>query len=86
MRTENLSKILDALAKAPEGLWIREIARKTGLKPMTVTYYVNKHPELFDDDAVPGAHKPVFRLVRLRKGALSRKSALLAKIMRELGP
>lgn len=79
----NLNKIVLALEKEEEGLWIREIARRTGLKAMTVSYYVTHNPEIFEEHVVESGQKPLFRLVRLKKGALSKPGVMLTKILKE---
>ncbi len=36
-------KIREVLKNSPNGLWVREIARKTGLDKSTVSIYLSKH-------------------------------------------
>ena len=79
----NLNLIVLALSEAPDGLWIREIARRTKLKPMVVSYHVSQHPELFDEQSIEGPHKPIFRLIKLKPGALTKRGSLLTKILKE---
>lgn len=38
-----LETILYALRTSPHGSWVRDIAKKTGLKKSTVSHYINKH-------------------------------------------
>ncbi len=83
-KNNNLNLIIMALSEVPDGLWIREIAKRTGLKPMTVSYHVSHNPELFEEQVVEGPKKPLFRLVKLRKGALAKPSIMLSKILKEL--
>ncbi len=80
----NLNLIIMALSEVPDGLWVREIAKRTGLKPMTVSYHISHNPELFEEHVVEGPKKPLFRLVKLRKGALARPGIMLSKILKEL--
>lgn len=40
---EKIKKIEKILKRNPNGLWIREIARKTNLDKSTVSIYLNKH-------------------------------------------
>ena len=40
---DKIKKIKKILRKNPNGLWIREIARKAGLDKSTVSIYINKH-------------------------------------------
>lgn len=63
---QKLEKIKNILRANPEGIWIREIARKTGISKSTVHIYVNKYlaDELEDMIKVKG---DLIRLVRLKK-------------------
>ena len=79
----SLNLIILTLQSAPEGLWINEIARRTKLKPMTVSYHVSQHPELFEEQSVDGPKKPIFRLIKLRPGIGTKTGTLLTKILRE---
>lgn len=38
-----IKKIKEVLRKNPQGLWVREIARKSGLDKSTVSIYLNKY-------------------------------------------
>ena len=38
-----IGKIRKILEKNPQGLWVREIARKTGLDKSTVSIYLSKY-------------------------------------------
>ena len=81
--SKNLNSIILTLKDAPDGLWIREIGRRTKLDHKTVSYYVDRYTDLFDAQTVEGPKKPIFKLVKLRPGALTRPGALLSKILRE---
>ncbi len=76
--------ILKVLAEAPEGLWIREIARRSRLNPMTVSNYANTALRPFLEDISLGDEKPILRVLRLKKWALEkiRSGATLSEIMR----
>jgi len=41
--SEKIKRIEKILNQNPDGLWIREIARKTGLDKSTISIYLNKH-------------------------------------------
>jgi hypothetical protein len=79
----SLNLIISTLSEVSDGLWINEIARRTRLKPMTVSYHVSQHPELFDEQTVDGPKKPIFRLIKLRPGATTVRGALLTRILKE---
>ena len=83
--SKNLNLIIMTLKDAPDGLWVREIARRTKLDHKTVSYYVDRYTDLFDVQTVEGPKKPIFKLVKLRPGALTRPGALLSKILKEHG-
>ena len=83
--SKNLNLIIIALKDAPDGLWIREIARRTKLDPKTVAYYVSRYQDLFEEQSIEGPRKPVFKLIKLRPGALTRPGVLLSKILKEHG-
>ena len=83
MDKKKLNAIILALTGQEGGLWIREIARRTLLDPRIVKYYIEKYPELFDIQSI-GFGKPVFTIVKLRKGALAKPALALANIMREM--
>lgn len=40
---QKIEKIKELLRKNPNGLWVREIARKAGLDKSTVSIYLNKY-------------------------------------------
>ena len=83
MDRKKLNAIIGVLTGQESGLWIREIARRTLLDPRIVKYYAEKYPELFEIQSI-GSGKPVFTLVKLKKGALTKSALSLANIMREL--
>lgn len=79
----SLNLIISALSEAPDGLWIREIARRTKLNSNTVAYHVNQHPELFEEQSIEGPKKALFRLIKLRPGVTTKTGTLLTKILKE---
>jgi len=42
---DKIKKIREVLKGYPKGLWVREIARKTGLDKSTVSIYLSKYME-----------------------------------------
>ena len=81
--SKNLNLIILALKDAPDGLWMREIARRTKMDHKTVSYYIGRYQELYEEQSVEGPKKPIFKLVKLKPGALTRPGALLTKILKE---
>lgn len=63
---EKLKKIKEVLAKNPNGLWVREIARKASLDKSTVSIYLAKHMqnEIEEVFALKGG---LVKIVRLKK-------------------
>jgi DNA invertase Pin-like site-specific DNA recombinase len=59
-----IEKIRKVLKENPEGLWIREIARKAKLTKSTVSKYVN---EYMKDEIEDVWKKGFIRVIRLRK-------------------
>jgi len=62
---EKLKKIRQILNKNPDGLWIREIARKASLDKSTVSLYLAKHMTNEIEDIFISDNKWI-RIVRLR--------------------
>ena len=81
--SKNLNTIILTLKNAPDGLWVREIARRTKLDHKTVSYYVGRYPDFFEEQAIEGPKKPIFKLIKLKPGALTRPGTLLADILKE---
>ncbi len=60
-----LEMILYALRGSPHGTWVRDIAKKTGMKKSTVSSYLNTH--LKDKVEVVHDSKHI-KLVKLKEG------------------
>lgn len=63
---DKIKKIRNALRKNPQGLWIREIARRTGISKSTVHIYVNKYMVNEIEDVVK-VRGNLIRFVRLKE-------------------
>lgn len=61
-----INKIRLVLKSNPNGLWVREIARKSGIPKSTVHYCLNKHMKNEIEDAVR-IRGDLVRIVRLKK-------------------
>jgi len=61
---KKIEKIRKALKENPEGLWIREIARKTKLTKSTVSKYINEYMKDEIEDVWKGGF---IRIIRLKK-------------------
>ncbi len=63
---KKLGKIKSTLKRFPKGIWLRELARKTGISKSTVHLYVNKYLEREIEDII-NVKGNLIRLVRLRE-------------------
>ena len=62
-----IKKIKQVLLKNPQGLWVREIARKTGLDKSTVSTYLAKYLTKDVEDAHPRVKGDMIKVVRLKR-------------------
>lgn len=63
---KKVKKIRQILRKNPNGLWVREIARKAGLDKSTVSIYITKYMADEIEDVFTTDNKWI-KIVRLRK-------------------
>lgn len=66
MDSSKISKIRKVLRENPNGLWVREIARKTGLDKSTVSIYLTKHMQNEIEDVFP-VKGQLIKIVRLKR-------------------
>jgi predicted transcriptional regulator len=64
--SDKIKKIRKVLSENPRGLWIREIARKSGLDKSTVSIYLSKHMEN-DVEEIYSIDGGLIKIVRLKK-------------------
>jgi len=64
---EKIKLIKDVLRKNPQGLWVREIARKTGLDKSTVSIYLAKYMQDEVEDTFPDVKGELIKVVKLKK-------------------
>lgn len=64
--TLKIQKIKRVLEKNPNGLWVREIARKTNLDKSTVSIYLNKHMQK-EVETIFSVTGGLIKIVRLKK-------------------
>lgn len=68
-----LLRVFHVLAKNPQGLWIREIARQAKVHPSTVSNYANSLlAPILEDICLEREEKPILRVIRLKEGILKR--------------
>lgn len=80
---ENIAKIYKCLAETTDWLWIREIARRTGLNHKTVSRLLDKYFSHFIDERYMEQPFKV-RLVRLRENVTLENIMTLATIRDKL--
>ncbi len=64
---EKIELIRKALRKNSQGLWIREISRRTGLDKSTVSMYLAKYMQHEIEDAYPDVKGDMIKVVRLKR-------------------
>ncbi len=66
---KKISKLLRILIKHPEGLWLRQISKDTGIAPSTVHYYITRTlSEIMENIGVKDKKGKYFglRIIRLK--------------------
>jgi DNA invertase Pin-like site-specific DNA recombinase len=63
---EKLKKIRAVLAKTPNGIWVREIARQTNLDRTTVSIYLSRYMQNEVEEIFP-VKGSLIKIVRLKK-------------------
>lgn len=61
-----IKKIMQALSKNPNGLWVREISRQTGLNRTTVSIYLSSFMQKETEEIFP-IKGGLIKIVRLKK-------------------
>lgn len=61
-----MKKIRKILKNNPNGIWVREISRKTGLNRATVSIYLSKYMDNEIEEVFPIKGK-LMKIVRLKK-------------------
>lgn len=80
-----IAAILKVLAEHPDGLWLREVARKANVNPMTVSNYANTVLRPFLEDISIGSdEKPILRVLKLKAWVIDKieKGASLGELMK----
>lgn len=65
--------IVGVLVNNPDGLWLRNIARETGLHPLTVSKYLDTilRP-LVEETSLRSEKKPILRVIKLKPFVLEK--------------
>jgi hypothetical protein len=70
---KKIGAIIGILARNPDGIWIRQIARYTKIHHSTVTKYVDTILKpLVEDVSLGSSGKPLLRVIRLKPFVLER--------------
>lgn len=64
--SQKIEKLINVLKRFPEGIWIRELARKAGISKSTVNLYINTHLA-HKIENVFNVKGKLIRFVRLKK-------------------
>ena len=64
---EKIKKIRKILRENPQGLWVREIARRSGLDRSTVSRYLLEYMKDEIEDTFPKLPGKLIRVVKLKK-------------------
>jgi len=64
---DKIKKIRNVLKKHSNGLWVREIARKTNIDKSTVSIYLAKYMKNEIEDTYPHVKSDMIKVVRLKK-------------------
>ncbi len=64
---EKVKLIREVLSGSPKGLWVREIARKSGLDKSTVSRYLAEYMQGEIEDAYPKVKGDLIKIVRLKR-------------------
>ena len=80
---EHARKIISVLKEHPYGLWIREIARRSGLHIEQVRRIIEAYPDLFEEYADFTHYKINLKIVRLRKKVSEKNLEKLLSLLKE---
>jgi hypothetical protein len=84
---KKIGAIVQVLLVNPDGLWLRQIAKKTGFSPSTIARYLDTILKpLIDESSLGTSGKPLLRVVRLRPFVIERfhEGKTLADILKIL--
>lgn len=80
---EHTRKVIEVLREHPYGLWIREIARRTGLHVEQVRRVMASYPTLFEEYADFTSYGINLKIVRLKKKVSTRNLEKLLLMLKE---
>jgi len=64
---QKLARILKILVENPNGLWLRNIAKRANIHPTTVSNYINTIlRSLVEDISLGDEEKPIIRVIKLK--------------------
>ena len=62
---QNMRKLVAELRANPGGLWVREIARRTGIHMETARRLIDRHPQVFREYADFTAYRINLKIIKL---------------------
>ena len=66
-------RVIHVLAREPQGLWLREISKRCGIHPTTVSNYANTIlSPLLEDVSLGSDEKPILRVLKLKDWVFER--------------
>ena len=68
-------RIVQILLNNPDGVWLRQLAKESGLSPSTVARYLETVLQPLVDENSLGAGKPLLRVVKLKPFVIERLEA-----------
>lgn len=79
-----LESVLRVLSDYPNGLTLRELAKKTDIPLSTLRWYLDRDLAMFvHDQRIGPIEKPFARLITLRIGATKKASLKLQELLKE---
>ncbi len=80
---EHTKKVIEVLRDHPYGLWIREIARRSGLHMEQVRRVVSAYPELFEEYADFTTYGINLKIIRLKRRVSTKNLERLLEILKQ---
>ena len=80
-------KIMGVLIGNPDGIWLRKLAKESGMHPLTVSRYLEEVLKpIIDEVSLEGESKPIIRVIKLKGFVIERINAgeSIYEIMRKL--
>ena len=64
---QKIAALVSILARNPDGMWLRKLAKEAGMSPMTVSKYANTTLKPFlEDVSLASEKRSILRILRLK--------------------